>query len=590
MSSSRTLGLSLALLVLTFVAYWPVTHAGFVWDDDQHFVENHAIISPHGLKPIWTSFVLPVYYPLTFTVFWLIYQLAGPNPLPYHMVTLTLHAVNAILLLFLLRRLRVRGAWVVAVLWAIHPANVESVAWATELKNTLSGAWFFASLLCFLRYERELMWKWFIGALLCFAAALLSKSSTVMLPAVLLLCAWWQRERVRRSDVVRTLPFFALSLAASFVAVGAQVKEKVLQGAARDWSLRLPERLIVTGKDLWFYASKAVCPVNLMFVYPRWSHDARMLTEWLPLAGVVATGIILWRFRRTGPGRAATFALGYFVIALSPVLGFFDQYFYRYSFVADHFQYLAGIGIIALVVAAVTTVSQRAGQQAQYIRALATAIVLLILGACTWRQACIFQDVQTLWSDTLTKNPDAWLAHLNLGAVLSQQGRMPEAVSHWEEALRIHPNAYEAHFNLGLNSLQLGRPQEAMDHWEEALRIRADYPDAQNNLAWFLATRAESGNPVRAVMLAERACELTHNRKPDFLDTLAVAYAAAGRFDDAVATAQRAVFLARSNGNAELAGEIETRLQLYRSGRAYRPSTEDTNPAKSSFLSPALPQ
>src|SRR6266436_6855467 len=212
MSSPRTLGLSLALLALTLVVYGPVKQAGFVWDDNQHFLENHAVITPDGLRAIWTSFVLPVYYPLAFTAFWLIYQLAGPNPLPYHVVTLALHAVNAVLLLFILWRLKVRWAWVVAALWAIHPVNVESVAWATELKNTLSGAWFFASLLCFLRYEQELKWKWLAGALLCFAAALLSKSSTVMLPAVLLLFAWWQRGRVVRADAVRTLPFFALSL------------------------------------------------------------------------------------------------------------------------------------------------------------------------------------------------------------------------------------------------------------------------------------------------------------------------------------------------------------------------------------------
>src|SRR5580704_7558835 len=150
MSSFRTFWLSLALVALTVVVYWPVRKAGIIWDDKSHFLENHAVTAPDGLKPIWTTFVLPVYYPLTFTVFWLIYQWGGPNPLPYHVVTLTLHATNAVLLLFLLRRLKVRGAWMVAALWAIHPVNVESVAWATELKNTLSGAWFFASLLCFL--------------------------------------------------------------------------------------------------------------------------------------------------------------------------------------------------------------------------------------------------------------------------------------------------------------------------------------------------------------------------------------------------------------------------------------------------------
>ncbi len=487
MSSFRTFWLSLALVALTIVVYWPVRQARFVWDDDKHFVENHAVISPEGLKPIWTTFVLPVYYPLTFTVFWLIYQLWGADPMPYHLVTLALHTVNAVLLLFLLRRLKVRGAWIVAALWAIHPVNVESVAWATELKNTLSGVWFFASLLCFLRYERELTWKWFAGALLCFAAALLSKSSTVMLPVVLLLCACWQRGRIARADLVRSLPFFALSLTASFVAVWAQVKEKIAEGASRAWSLRLPERLIVTGKDLWFYASKTVCPANLMFVYPRWSHDAHVLTEWLPLAGAAVAGIILWRFRRTCPGHAAAFALGYFVVALSPVLGFFDQYFYRYSFVADHFQYLASVGIIALTVALVANVVQ-----SPPLRLTIAAVALVSLSFLSRQHLSIFADEETLWRDSVIRNPQAVIAQNNLGLVLYGQLQYRRAIECFDRALQADPNLAEGHYNLGLVLSELGRHTQAAAQMQEALRIGPAFFKAENGLGFELRQLGQS--------------------------------------------------------------------------------------------------
>ena len=506
MSSARTLGLALGLLALTVIVYWPVKEAGIIWDDKSHFLENHAVIAPDGLRAIWTSFVLPVYYPITFTVFWLIYQLAGANPLPYHVATLVLHAVNAVLLLFILRRLKVRGAWLVAALWAVHPVNVESVAWATELKNTLSGVWFFASLLCFLRYERELHQKWFAGALLCFAAALLSKSSTVMLPAVLLLFAWWQRGRVVRADIVRTLPFFVLSLSASFVAVWAQVKEKISEGVARDWSLQLPERLIVTGKDLWFYASKTMCPVDLMFIYPRWSHNARLLTDWLPLAGAVVAGILLWRFRRAAAGRAATFALGYSVVALSPVLGFFDQYFYRYSFVADHFQYLASIGLIALAVAAVANVVQ-----APPLRLAIAGAVLISLGLLSRQHLSIFADEETLWRDTVTRNPRTVIAQNNLGLILYGQLQYRRAIECFELALQANPNFVEGHYNLGLVLTELGQYAQASTQMRSALQVAPCFAKAENGLGFALLQLGQSGE---AAAHLRRALELD----PDYVD------------------------------------------------------------------------
>jgi len=705
--------LALALVALTFIAYQPVWRAGFIWDDNDHLTANPAMIAPHGLRMIWSSLAVSRYYPLTLTSFWVQRQLWGLNPMPYHLVNVALHAINGMLVFFLLRRLRVPAAWLAAMLWVLHPVNVESVAWITELKNTQSGFFFFLSLLCFLLPDADKKPGWYALAIVFGLAAMLSKPSTVVLPLVLLLCVWWKRGHWNRTDFVRTAPFFGLAAGMSALTIIEQ-RGHVLRAGATDWQLGPAERLIVAGKAIWFYAAKVLWPVRLTFVYPRWAVDSWSLWSWVPTVALVAVAVTLWRCRSRAWCRAVLFGGGFFVAALLPVLGFFDIFYFRYSFVADHFQYLACVGLIALAASTGTAICERGGRWARDLGMLAAAIVLLILGVSTWRQARIYENLETLWLDTLTKNPRCWLAHNNLGNVLLQQGKISDALGHYEQALRLEPDRAEtqinlgnvsfqqgrvndalgyyeqalrlkpdyaeahnnlgialaqmgktadaiahyeqalrikpdyadahnslgialartgkiedaiahyeqalrfnpdyaeahcnlgnvfwqqgkvseavghyeqalalkpdyaeAHNNLGIALARTGRIKEAITHYEQALRINSDYPEALNNLAWLLATRppAESGNAARAVALAEQVCRLTGNQVATDLDTLAAAYAAAGRFDDAVTTAQKAVALARSGDQPGLAGKIESRLQLYRNGHAYRQPADAT--------------
>jgi tetratricopeptide (TPR) repeat protein len=370
----------------------------------------------------------------------------------------------------------------------------------------------------------------------------------------------------------------------------------------------MAQRLVIAGRAVWFYAAKLVWPAPLVFVYPRWTLDATSFLSWTPLSGLVAAGIVLWMKRRQVCGRAGMFGFGYFVAALLPVLGFFDVYYFHYSFVADHFQYLASVGPIALATSAGVILTTPYGKRGRDIWVFASCAVLLILGALTWRQAQVYRDAETLWSDTLAKNPGCWMAEHNLANLFLQRGDVPEAIAHWERALQIDPNLPEvcnnlgtalfkmgrapeairrweqavradpdyfgAHFNLGVVLVQQGRVPEGIGHLDQAVRIDPDSVPAQSRLAWLMATLppAEGGDAARAVGLAQRACELTGNRVAANLDVLAVAYAATGRFDEAVATAQKAVELARAASQPKLAQEIEARLELYRSGRAYRPS------------------
>jgi len=638
--------LALVLVIVTFVAYRPVWRAGFIWDDDDHLTSNPAMLSVDGLKQIWSSLAVSRYYPLTLTTFWIERRLWGLAPLPYHAVNVALQAANGVLLWMLLRRLGVPGAWLAAAVWVIHPVCVESVAWVTELKNVQSGFFLFLAVLCFLKFESDNSRRAYTFAMAFGAAAMLSKPSTVVLPILLLLCAWWRDGRCRRSELFRAAPFFGLAAAMSALTVIEQQRE-VWVVNTESWQLSPAERLTIAGKAVWFYAAHVLWPAKLTFIYPRWDVSAGSASAWLSLAGTVVASALLWTYRRRPWARAALFGTGVFLTALLPVLGFFDIYYFRYSFVADHFQYLACIGLIALVVGTGTVACARAGRWGRELGAIGAGMALLILGASTWRQARIYQDLETLWQDTVAKNPECFLAHNNLGVafanlgkvaeakaqwqqalqiepdyveahgnlgnVLYREGRIKEAVAHYEHVLRINPDLPGAHYDLGLawarlgrreaaigqykqalrlkpdyaeaygslaNSLaQAGRLPEAMRLWEQALRFKPDYPEVQNDLAWLLATLApkDGGDPARAVTLAKRACELTNNRTAEYLDTLGAAYAAAGRFDDAIAATQKAIGLARSEGQMQLADEIETRLELYRAGHAYRAPASGTS-------------
>ena len=578
----------------------------------------------------------------------------------YHVVNVLLHAVNAVLVWLILQRLKIPGAWLAGLVFAVHPVNVDTVGWIAELKNTLSMFFYAVAILLYLRFDEEDHWRWYGLALAAFLLALLSKtavdgtsrwlwyglslatfllalfskSAVVMLPVVLLGCLWWLHGRVCLKDLRHTAPFFVLSLVFGFVTLWFQ-HHRIVRGFTVP-TIGFSTRLVAVGWTPWFYLSKTVLPVALNVVYPKWDIDASRWVSYLP-GMLLVGGFALFWWKRGTWGRPLLFALGYFVVTLFPVLGFFNQDFHRLSLVADHWQYQSIAGVIALAVAGGMVVIKRVGWRDRYLGVCASVAVLAILGVATWKRAEVYGDSRTLWQDAIIKNPSAWIAHnnlglalcrrgrsaegiaqyeealrikpdyaeayYNLGAALQQVGKLPEAIGQYEQALRINPNYAEAHNNLGIvlsqvgrfaesiaqyeqalrvnpdyaaahNNLavalkQTGRFREAIGHYEQALRINPDYAAAYNNLAWLLAilAPADGGDPARAVALAQRACELTANQMAGFVDTLAIAYAAAGRFDDAIAAAQKAIGLARAAGQMQTVNEIETRLDLYRGGR-----------------------
>jgi tetratricopeptide (TPR) repeat protein len=526
----------LGLVLVTFLAYQPVWHAGFIWDDESYVTDNPALRSVDGLKGIWIKPGTTIqYYPLLFTSFWVEYHFWGLHPFGFHLVNVLLHALNAVLLWQVLRRLQLPGAWLAAAIFAIHPVQVESVAWITERKNVLSGLFYVLAALAYLRFRpltdaksaRPWDWRMYPLVIALFLAALLSKTVTCSLPAALLLLVWWKTGRVEKRDALPLAPLFILGAALGAATVWMEKQNVGATGA--EWTLSFVQRCLVAGRALWFYAGKLVWPRQLTFIYPRWEIDASLAWQYLfPVAAVVVL-IALWRLR-TRLGRGPLVAVVFFVGTLVPALGFFDVFPFRYSFVADHFQYLACLGLISLAVSAGTAICERAGQWGRNLGTLAAAIVLLILGVCTCERARSYQNLETLWRDTLAKNPNAWMAHNNLGALLQLSGRETEAIEHYEQSLQINPRNAEAHNNFGNVFLLEGKVSDAIGHYEQALGINPDYAEAHNSLGIALV---RLGKAQEAMEHFEQALRLN----PDYAEAhnnLGLALMQAGKLDGAV--------------------------------------------------------
>lgn len=541
------------LCLLAGLVYWPALHGGFILDDDVFLTQNPLIHSADGLRRFWFTPQAADYWPVTSTSLWIEWRLWGLDPFGYHVGNLALHLAAALLLWRILFCLEIPGAWLAALLFAIHPINVESVAWITQRKNTLAMVFFLAAILAFVRAElsrpaastepgqrgqpgqpgrarRSGIW---LGlSLATFTLALLSKGSVIPLPFVLLGLVAWRRSPTAR-DAWRLLPFFALAALFAIVNVWFQHHDSV--AAVRDVSLA--QRLLGACAVPWFYLGQILAPVSLAFLYPQWHVDPAALQWWLaPVAalGVAAACARYW----TRGGRIVAFAAGYFWVMLLPVLGLADIRFMRFSLVADHYAHLAMIGVVVLVSVVVIRGGPRTGVLAATIR-VGTIAVIGALATLTWQQCRLYRDARTLYVAALARNPVSPLLHNNLGCALQDAGQPAAALAEFQEAVRLQPDYAEAQNNLGSLLSALGRTREAVEHCEEAVRLNPRFADAADNLG---VLRAQAGRTTEAVALFEQALA----DKPGFAMAhynLAGALAALGRQPDALAHLEETVRL-----------------------------------------------
>lgn len=609
--SAGLLLLLLALAVATLAAYHPAWRGGLLWDDEQHLAAP-ALQSLDGLRRIWLEpGATQQYYPVVHSAFWLQHRLWGASTLGYHLVSIVLHALSAFLVGLILRRLAVPGAWLAAAIFAVHPVHVESVAWITELKNTLSGAFCLSAALAWLQFDESRRARHYAAALALFFLALLAKTVTAMLPIVLLAVAWWRRGRVEwRRDAWPLAPMVVLGAAAGMVTAWVE-RTHIIGTRAPEFQFTILERALIAGRAAWFYLAKLLWPADLTFIYPRWEISSTSWPQYLYPAAMLALAAALWAARRRSPAPLA--ALAAFLAALFPALGFVNVYPFRFSFVADHFQYLASIPIIALVAAGLVSLPRMwAGVSASSRRKASTwgeasaslrrdaptwgeasaspwarTTAALIFAVCsplavlTWQQARDYADAETLYEATLRDNPSAWLAHVNLG-VLRRDAAVPDydrAAGHFREALHLRPDLPEAHYGLAFTLQKMGRGGEAVAEYQEAIRLAPGVAEAHGNLCNVL-------RDLGRLEEARAACEQAVALRPDAMQgrrNLAVTLQSIGQPLEALEQFRQAVRLAP--GAAPLRYETANVLQMM--GRLQEAEAEYREALR---LQPAYPE
>ena len=539
---------ALVLAAVTIFAYWPAWNGGLLWDDDVYITNNELLTAPDGLRRIWFSLDSPSqYFPLVYTTFRIEHAVWGLDPTGYHWVNLLLHIANALLVWLVLARLKVPGAWLAGAIFALHPVQVESVAWITERKNVLMGFFFLLTLLAwvaFLDEKTKRPWLYYGLALILYLLALSAKTTACTLPVALFLILWLQKKRISWERIFEINPFFVLGIASGLLAIWW---ERYHQGTSRAiFTFLSPiERLLVASRAIWFYLSKLAWPSNLTFIYPRWDIAPTHLLNyaWL-LTGVLVCGAIY--FLRRYVGRCVEVAAAFFIATLSPVLGFIMLYTFRYTFVADHYQYLACIGPIALASAGLINLADVSKNSRTLIFSVALCVVAL-LATLTWRQAAMYGNIETLWRTTLSRNPNCWMAHNNLGIVLFEKGQLDDAIAHYRTTLQMQPNFWDADYNLGTALLGKGQVDEAIFHCDKAVSMQPNDPDAQVALANALLQKRQIDD---AIVHYQKAVAI----RPDyFLARYGLGHALLerGKLDAAIEHSRAALLIQPNNADCQ---------------------------------------
>jgi tetratricopeptide (TPR) repeat protein len=517
-AADHTWALGLILVTATIIAYLPVWHAGFIWDDRTFVVDNPLIHRADGLYRLWFTTQPEDYYPVTYTMWWLEWRVWGANPVGYHVVNVLLHAFSAVVLWRVLERLTVPGAWLAAALFALHPVNVESVAWIAQRKNTLAMLFALLSLWSYMQFDRGRAFssvsrggaqgaqpwtvrpqsRWYWLSLIAFLFALLAKTAVAPMPLVLLGLIGWRRGTVTRQDLRRSTPFFAAAVAVGLISLWFQAYRAIGPEAVRTDSFWA--RLAGAGWAVWFYLYKAALPFGLSSIYPRWEIDAAKWWSFVPDLLLVGAFLACWRNRRRWGGGPLV-ALGCFVVMLLPVLGFLNIGFMWVSLVADHWQYFAIVGPISLAAAAMATAAKRS-----WLPVAVSALVLLLgLGALTSRQCGKYLNPETFWQSALTANPGSWSAENGLGNVLFERGQVDDAIAHFQKAVELKPDFSTAHYNLGGALREKGRVDDAVAQFERAVEIQPSYSSAHYYLGEIFR---EKGRSDDAIEHFERAVEI----------------------------------------------------------------------------------
>ena len=507
-----------AVFGAALLCYWPALHGAFLWDDPAH-ITSAELRSWEGLWRIWVELgATQQYYPVLHTAFWIEHRLWGDSEPGYHLANVFMHAGSCCLLAVLLRRLwfpaqtspddtAARNSspgleWLAALLFAVHPVCVESVAWISEQKNTLSLFFYLLAGLAYLRFSARRGLRHYLLATFLFLLALGTKSVTATLPAAILVVLWWRNGRLSwRRDIAPLIPWFAVAIGAGFFT--AWVERNLVGADGGSFDLSFVQRVLLASHAVWFYLGKLVWPFDLSFFYPRWDVPDEA-GGWIGYfaAAVAITAAAFW-FCRKARGPLAAWML--FVGSLFPALGFFNVYPFIFSYVADHFQYLACMMFLSAAVGGLVWVT---GKPIPGIRAGAWIFGLVLasgLMVLSREQSRLYRDVETLFRDTISKAPQSWMAHHNLGLALSRlPGGSDEAIAEFHKAIELNPKFPESHFALGRELVKESASRsQGIAEFEKALELRPLYSEALNALGMELAK--QPGQLEEAISLFKKA-------------------------------------------------------------------------------------
>jgi len=467
---------ALAIIAAALFVYGPALNGAWLWDDNLLVYSNTRLHTFAGLGKIWFAAPTTDYWPLTWTLLWVEWHLWGDAPLGYHLASLALHLTGAFLFWRVLARLGLRRGWIGALLFAVHPLAVESVAWISEIKNTLSlplfllafDAWLDADEGRPLAYPRSLAF---------FVLALLAKSSTIMLPLVLVLYCWWKRGRVTRAELARLVPYVAIALGFGLITLHFQGRGHPMPPAEPGGFIA---SLTLAGTAIFFYLGKFLLPLDLLTIYPAWPLDPPTWPQLLALPALGVLLVLLYFAHKTWT-RHALFGLGFFLITALPILGLADMQWLQFSPVADHLIYLPMLGLAGLTAGALDLVLEKIPAQLYSFALGLIALALAGLAVASHHNARHYRNPMALWSHTLAFNVSAWPAWNGLGSALLDNGRVAEAVSSFQQALLLKPGFEQAHYNLANAYLALGKTSEAIREYNMALQLNSNDAQARYN-------------------------------------------------------------------------------------------------------------
>lgn len=490
-NSRRSIWIGLLVITcLTVLSYSSVFTADFIWDDDAHVLSLEQLASFGGLLKIWFVPGTTIqFYPLVFTVFWGQIHLWGLDPFYFHLVNIVLHAGVSLLFWYCLTLLDIPRAFWAACIFAVHPVHVESVAWITELKNILSAFFYLLAFISYRRYSvsncsdfgnRRMTGLYYVTSLIFFCFALLSKTVTCTLPAVLLLLAWWENGRIRRKDVLQVAPFFLLSVVLGLLTM--KVEADYLLAKGPEWAFTITERLLIAGRATWFHIGKMLWPHPLVFNYPRWHLDASQWGQYFFPISVIVVLLLLWLYKGKigrGPLAACLFVIG----TNFPVLGFLNVYSFRFSFVADHYYYIANFGVITLFCVGFSQLNKKLPSTFVHADKVIFSAIIIICCLLTWQQGKVYQNNQTLFTDIISRNPASWFAYSNRAAYYSNAGEDDLAMADLESSLRIKPDEADALHHRGIISLKRRELDRAFTDFDRSIIIRPWRMDYYKNRA-----------------------------------------------------------------------------------------------------------